>query len=110
MNRCERIGPISYASAALVLLAFVAWPSAVGERSLQCVSVDRTTIENLFVKWNTALQAKTPDGKPDPAPVVALYASDAILLPTVENGPYVGPGPITGYFKHFLENEPNGTI
>src|SRR5215471_7298857 len=104
MHRFKRIGRTSYASAALVLLAFMAWPSAAGSRALECVTVTETEIKNLFVAWNTALITENPDN------VVALYAQDAILLPTVENGPLVGRPDIRGYFVDFLKDKPSGVI
>jgi uncharacterized protein (TIGR02246 family) len=42
--------------------------------------------------------------------VVANYGIDATLLPTVQNGPLIGPAAIRGYFVHFLEKSPQGTI
>ena len=104
MHRFKRMGKVSYASAALVLLALMAWPTAAGSRALECVTVTETTIANLFVDWNNALRTEDPDK------VVALYAPDAILLPTVENGPLIGPIAIRGYFVHFLANKPSGVI
>src|SRR5215469_8095345 len=104
MNRFERMGLSGHASTAVFLLALVAWPSAARSAELGCVAVTPADIENLFVTWNLALQTENADR------VVALHAPDAVLLPTVENGPYVGPGPIKGYFVHFLENKPRGVI
>jgi uncharacterized protein (TIGR02246 family) len=61
-------------------------------------------VEALFDRWNRALATKNPDT------VVANYAPDATLLPTVQNGPLIGPAAIRGYFVHFLEKSPQGTI
>ena len=102
MNRFERMSLPAYASAALILLALVAWPSAA--RALDCVPVTDDIIKEQFVRWNDALQTGNADT------VVALYAPDAVLLPTVENGPYIGHADIRKYFEHFLENKPSGTI
>jgi hypothetical protein len=66
--------------------------------------VTERQIANLFVRWNDALQKSTPE-KPDA--VVNLYATDAILLPTVENGPYTNHAEIGKYFEHFLKNKPS---
>jgi uncharacterized protein (TIGR02246 family) len=107
MKRFKRIGLAAYASAALILLALLAWPSAA--RALECVTVTPDEIANLFVRWNDALQKPQPE-HPTPDAVIQLYATDAVLLPTVENGPYIGHADIRKYFEHFLENKPSGTI
>jgi uncharacterized protein (TIGR02246 family) len=107
MKRFKRISLPAYAFAAMFLLVLVAWPAAAGARGLKCVPVTKDKIANLFVRWNNALQKSTPE-KPDD--VVNLYAKDAILLPTVENGPYTNHTQIRKYFVHFLENKPSGKI
>lgn len=107
MYRCKSIGSYAYAFAAVFLLALAAWPSAAWSRAPRCVHVTERQIANLFARWNDALQASTPE---DPGPVVALYASNAVLLPTVENGPYTNHAEIKKYFEHFLENKPSGAI
>jgi len=68
------------------------------------VAVTETEIANLFSAWNAALQTLDPDK------VVETYAPDAVLLPTVENGPLIGRPAIRGYFVHFLEKKPSGAI
>ena len=104
MNRIKRMGLSAYATAAVVLLALVAWPPAAGSRGLGCVAVTEAEIANLFVQWNDAVKTGNPSA------VVNLYASDAILLPTVENGPLIGHGAIRNYFVTFLADEPSGKI
>jgi uncharacterized protein (TIGR02246 family) len=104
MDCFKRMGLPGYASAAVFLLALVAWPHAAGSKGLGCVAVTEGEIANLFVAWNNALKTGNPDN------VVALYAPDAVLLPTVENGPLIGRAAIRGYFVHFLENKPSGKI
>jgi uncharacterized protein (TIGR02246 family) len=105
MNRFKRTGLPAYASAAVILLALTVWPPAT--RALDCVPVTEGEIADLFVLWNNALQVSTPE---NPGPVTNTYAQDAILLPTVENGPMIGHVAISGYFKHFLKKKPSGTI
>jgi uncharacterized protein (TIGR02246 family) len=104
VKRFERMGVREYASAAVILFALVAWPSAGWSRGLGCVAVTESEIANLFVLWNDALRTLSPDK------VVETYAPDAILLPTVENGPLIGRAAIRGYFEHFLEKKPSGAI
>jgi uncharacterized protein (TIGR02246 family) len=99
MNRLKRIG-----LPAVFMLALAAWPSAAGSRGLGCVAVTEAEIANLFVVWNNALKTLNPDV------VVYQYAQDAVLLPTVENGPLIGRAAIRDYFVHFLENKPSGKI
>lgn len=111
MNRFRESSRAAYASAVVILLALVAWPSAASSRSLKCVPVTKAKIANLFVRWNDALQVPQKDwDHPNPDAVVKLYAEDAILLPTVEIGPYTGHKQIADYFEHFLVNKPIGKI
>jgi uncharacterized protein (TIGR02246 family) len=63
-----------------------------------------STISGLFDKWNNALQTGDPDQ------VVACYAKDAILLPTVSNQVRHNHAEIRDYFVHFLAKKPNGRI
>lgn len=107
MNRFERMGLSGYASAAVFLLALAAWPSAAG--ALDCKPVDEAAIKQLFVRWNAALQMPNPDN-PNPNAVVNLYAREAVLLPTVEIGPYTNPDDIRKYFERFLAKKPSGAI
>jgi uncharacterized protein (TIGR02246 family) len=104
MTRFKRMGLTGYTSAAVFFLALVAWPQTAGSKELGCATVTEAEIGNLFVRWNDAVKTGKPEN------VVALYASDAILLPTVANGPLIGPEPITGYFEHFLLDRPSGEI
>lgn len=61
-------------------------------------------IRSLFQDWNAALQTG------DPARVTALYAPDAILLPTVSNKVRHDHAEISEYFEHFLARKPSGVI
>jgi uncharacterized protein (TIGR02246 family) len=62
----------------------------------------RTQIASLFDTWNAALKTGDADK------VVDLYASDAVLLPTVSNKVRTTHAEIVDYFEHFLENKPVG--
>ena len=61
-------------------------------------------ITALFEEWNNALQTG------DPKNVIALYASNAILLPTVSNQVRHNHEEIEDYFVHFLDKGPAGKI
>ena len=61
-------------------------------------------IQDQFVMWNQALQTENPDK------VVACYAEDAILLPTVSAKVRHNHDEIRDYFVHFLSKKPRGRI
>jgi uncharacterized protein (TIGR02246 family) len=61
-------------------------------------------ITALFDEWNNALKTG------DPEQVTALYANDAILLPTMSNLVRHNHSEIKDYFVHFLEKGPVGVI
>ena len=64
----------------------------------------KSEITGLFEKWNQALQSGNPDR------IVALYAPDAILLPTVSDKIRHSPSEIRDYFEHFMAGKPSGSI
>lgn len=86
--------------AALVMMHSAAW----AERTEACANVDEQEIAALFDRWNESLQTGDPDQ------VVANYAHDALLLPTVSNKPRDTPDEIREYFVHFLQKKPVGHI
>ncbi len=61
-------------------------------------------VKELFNRWNAALQTGNPDR------VAALYADDAILLPTVSNRIRHNRKEITDYFRLFLQFKPAAII
>lgn len=61
-------------------------------------------IHTLFETWNNALKTGNPKE------VSALYAKDAILLPTVSNRVRHNHDEIEDYFLHFLAKKPCGKI
>jgi uncharacterized protein (TIGR02246 family) len=69
-----------------------------------CQPATKKLAEDLFNKWNAALQTGNAKN------VAALYAEDAVLLPTVSNLPRTTPAEIEDYFNHFLEKKPYGII
>lgn len=61
-------------------------------------------INQLFAIWNAALATGDPDQ------VTALYADDAVLLPTVSNQVRHNHDEIRDYFVSFLARKPQGVI
>ncbi len=61
-------------------------------------------ISDLFETWNQALQTGQPDN------VVACYAEEAVLLPTVSAKVRHNHDEIGDYFDHFLAKKPKGRI
>ena len=57
-----------------------------------------------FDQWNTALSTLNPDT------VTALYADNAVLLPTVSNQVRHNHEEIRDYFVGFLQKSPQGVI
>ena len=57
-----------------------------------------------FDTWNAALATLDPDQ------VTALYADNAVLLPTVSNQVRHNPAEIRDYFVGFLQKSPQGVI
>ena len=73
-------------------------------RTETCHPASRQQITGLFDRWNAALQSG------DPRKVVANYAPDSILLPTVSDKPRLTAAEKEDYFVHFLEKKPVGKI
>lgn len=73
-------------------------------RTESCKVTSKQEIAALFDRWNQSLQTG------DPKKVVANYADQSILLPTVSNKPRLTPAEKEDYFHHFLENRPSGKI
>lgn len=69
-----------------------------------CTPVSEQQVAALFDRWNESLKTLDPDK------VVANYASDAVLLPTVSNQPRTNSAEIRDYFVKFLKQEPQGKI
>lgn len=79
----------------------VAWAR---DESPACVFAKESEITQLFDRWNESLKTKNPDN------VVANYAADAVLLPTLSNKPRTNHAEMRDYFVHFLEKSPVGKI
>ncbi|GHH65769.1 SgcJ/EcaC family oxidoreductase [Promicromonospora soli] len=59
-------------------------------------------IDALFDRWNAAVETG------DPEKVAALYAPDAVLLPTLSPEIRTDHDGIVDYFEHFLAKNPSG--
>jgi len=70
----------------------------------RCLATSNQQIAALFDRWNDSLRTLDPDK------VVANYAVDAVLLPTVSDKPRLNPAELRDYFVKFLKNAPQGTI
>jgi len=66
--------------------------------------VTESEIKSLFDRWNRAIQSR------DVADVVALYAKDSILLPTMSNKPRLTPAEKEDYFRHFQHKLPSAVV
>jgi uncharacterized protein (TIGR02246 family) len=96
---------------AIALTGVVAPPPPVQARTpappaqpVVCHRISDSQVAALFDRWNKALATRNPDT------VIANYAADATLLPTVQNGPLIGRPDIRGYFVYFLKQSPQGAI
>lgn len=66
--------------------------------------IDEAGVAALFERWNAALESG------DPEVVVALYAPDSVLLPTMADGPLHAAADKVAYFRTFLANQPTGRV
>jgi uncharacterized protein (TIGR02246 family) len=73
-----------------------------GEPGARSVGPSEAEIAALFDRWNAALRSG------DPEKVAALYAPDAVLLPTASPKIRTTHEEIVDYFEHFLERRPSG--
>lgn len=74
------------------------------EKPTVCAPIREAQVAELFERWNGALASGDPDQ------VVALYSSDALLLPTLSAEPRSGAAAIRAYFVDFLARSPEGRI
>ena len=89
---------------AIALFTLVAAASAFAQTTQTCATVDEKQIAGLFDRWNASLKTL------DPSRVVANYATDAVLLATVQNQPRLTQDDRLNYFTKFLKSSPEGTI
>ena len=88
----------------LAVLATITFSSSALALDAQCASTDEAAVASLFDRWNNSLKTLDSDK------VVANYADDAVLLPTVSNKPRTNHEEIKDYFNSFLKKEPSGVI
>jgi uncharacterized protein (TIGR02246 family) len=90
--------PVTTAASALPVVA------ASHEKSTdRGAAPSEAEIAALFDRWNTALRSGDPDQ------VAALYAPDAVLLPTASPQIRTTHAEIVDYFEHFVQRKPSGT-
>jgi uncharacterized protein (TIGR02246 family) len=87
---------------AALTIAFAA--SGANAQATECAPVTVAAIEAEFDRFNAAWATKNPDT------VTALFAPDAVLLPTLSDEERTTPAGIHKYFVHFLEKAPVGRI
>jgi uncharacterized protein (TIGR02246 family) len=73
-------------------------------KPVACRTISKDQVIALFDQWNKALATKKTEA------VVATYAPDATLLPTVQDGPLIGREMIGKYFTYFLKQSPNAVV
>ncbi|MFC8190571.1 SgcJ/EcaC family oxidoreductase [Cellulomonas sp. NPDC057328] len=78
--------------------------TAGAARPAQHGAPSKAEIRRLFTTWDAALATG------DPERVDALYADDAVLLPTLAPGIHDTSAERVGYFENFLANDPSGSI
>ena len=97
-----------FAILAVACLGYIGAPSDVSARTTSaettCHTISKPQVIALFDRWNRALLTRRTDA------VVLEYATNATLLPTVQNGPLTGREPIGKYFDYFLKKSPAATI
>jgi len=90
-----------YAWTAVISLGLAA--SAQG-KTMQCAPVSDATVAAQFDRFNAAWATKDPDK------VTALFAPDAVLLPTLSGEERKTSAGIRDYFVGFLKKSPVGHI
>jgi uncharacterized protein (TIGR02246 family) len=88
------------ATALIVMAAF----TPAHARSLDCASINQSSVAMFFDGWNAALATL------DPKTVADRYAPDAVLLPTLSPVPRTDTAGIEDYFTGFLKKHPSGRI
>ncbi|MFC9786156.1 SgcJ/EcaC family oxidoreductase [Rhodococcus sp. NPDC127528] len=90
------------ATLAAIALAGTAACSDPSDEDLNLPTTDE--ISALFTEWNDALATGNPET------VAALYAPDAVLIPTVSNVVRTDHAGIVDYFTGFLPSKPSAVI
>jgi hypothetical protein len=104
MKRFDRIALRRYASAAVILIAILAWPSEGWSRTTGRACNVTHVVKVLLRNWADTLERSWKDDNPNL--IVDKYQANAVLLPTCANGPMIGRSQIKGYFVNFLKEKP----
>ncbi|MBV8803036.1 MAG: SgcJ/EcaC family oxidoreductase [Gammaproteobacteria bacterium] len=88
----------------IFFIHFFALEQALATEPLACKNISQAEVASLFNRWNNALKSKNLDS------IVANYAEDAVLLPTVSNLPRTNHDEIRNYFIDFIKKNPSGEI
>lgn len=81
--------------------------SATGEPTAEaevCTPIDEAQVDALFERWNASLATGDPDA------VVANYAENGVLQPTLSAEMRTTPEEMRDYFVGFVARQPQGTI
>lgn len=79
-------------------------PNFTTARTEACKATTDQEVAALFDGWNRSLQTG------DPHQVVAHYANQSVLLPTLSNVPRLSAAQKEDYFEHFLRDRPAGRV
>ena len=104
MKCFDRIAVRRYTSAAVILLAVLAWPSDGWSRTTGRACNVTHVVKVLLRNWADTLERSWKDNNPNL--IVDKYQAGAVLLPTCANGPLIGRAQIKGYFENFLKDKP----
>jgi hypothetical protein len=85
------------------MVGFDAGP-ALGDSAGSCAKPSDVEIVQLLNRWRMEFTAGSTDR------LSALYADDAILIPTKDSKPYKGKEAIRGYYKDLLARHPTVSI
>lgn len=106
----SHLANFTLASTLLALLGCAGSPPPPISPPLQSGAIGRCKVSSeseiaaLFERWNRAL--KTGES----AKVLANYAPNSVLLPTLSKLPRLTPEAKVDYFEHFLHDRPSGKI
>lgn len=78
--------------------------AAVQQENVVCTRLSEQEVQSLFEQWSHAVKAK------DLNAVLATYADDAVLLPTLSNTPRDTHAKIRAYFVKFFQKNPSPKI
>lgn len=101
----QKISMVPFLAASAMLAGCASHPiDPSSTRTEACKATSEREIAALFDRWNQSLQTG------DVHKVVANYAPNSVLLPTISNTPRLDAAQKEDYFKLFLANKPFGRI